>query len=276
MTTVVSSPGQPVIEMRAVAATAMRDPDRTVVEDVNWSVAPGDYWVLAGLHGSGKSDFAMMAAGLLSPARGTYHFCGEDMPIFEDARLPTRLRLGLVFDGGQLLGQLTIADNIALPLRYHRNLSDPEAADRVQATLELMELSRWADRTPGAIGRNWQRRAGLARALMLQPDVLLLDNPLGGLDARHANWWLRFLDQLSAGHSFFGGKPVTLVATTENLRPWKGHARRFALLKDKQLVVLGGWAELERANEPVVCEMLAVELPAGATGADTSTFTRAN
>jgi len=257
MTAVAPNPSQPVIEMTAVSATAMKDPDRIVVENVDWSVAPGDYWAVAGLHGSGKSDFLMLAAGLLSPARGTYRFCGETMPIFEDARLPTRLRLGLVFDGGQLLTQLTIAENVALPLRYHRNLSAAEAEERVRAMLELTELSRWADSTPGAIGRNWQKRAGLARALMLQPDVLLLDNPLSGLDARHANWWLRFLDQLSAGHGFFDGKPLTLVATTENLRPWKGHARQFALLRDKQFAVLGGWAQVAEAADALVKELLA-------------------
>lgn len=276
MTAVAPNPSQPVIEMTAVTATAMKDPDRPVVEDVNWSVAPGDYWAVAGLHGSGKSDFLMLMAGLLTPAHGAYQFFGENMPVFEDARLPTRLRLGLVFDGGQLLSQLTIAENIALPLRYHRNLSAAEAKARVRAMLELTELSRWAGSTPGAIGRNWQKRAGLARALMLQPDVLLLDNPLSGLDARHANWWLRFLDQLCAGHGFFDGKLMTLVATTENLRPWQGHARQFALLKDKRFIALGGWAELERSGEPLVQEMLAAELPAGATSTDTSPSPPAN
>jgi ABC-type transporter Mla maintaining outer membrane lipid asymmetry ATPase subunit MlaF len=261
MTAAVSS--QPTIEMRGVSAAAMKDPARVVVENVDWSVAPGDYWVVAGLHGSGKSDFLMLTAGLLAPARGAYQFCGETMPIFESARLPTRLRLGLVFDGGQLLSHLTIAENVALPLRYHRNLSAAEADGRVRAMLELTELSPWADSTPGAIGRNWQKRAGLARALMLQPDTLLLDNPLSGLDARDANWWLRFLDQLCAGHGFFEGKPMTLVATTESLRPWQGHARQFALLKDKQFVLLGNWADLERTAEPIVREMLAAELPDG-------------
>ena len=69
--------------------------------------------------------------------------------------------------------------------------------EKVEALLELTELSPWAESRPGALGRNWQKRVGLARALALEPDVLLLDNPLGGLDLRHTQWWLNFLGQLS-------------------------------------------------------------------------------
>jgi len=251
------SPPETVIEMNAVAAGSMRATDATVVENVNWRVAAGDYWVVAGLHGSGKSDFLMMTAGLTAPARGSYRLFGEEMPIFGDARLATRLRLGLVFDGGQLFNHLTLAENIALPLRYHRNLTRAGAEETVAAMLELTELAPWAGRTPGAIGRNWQQRAGLARALMLRPEILLLDNPLTGLDPRHANWWLNFLDQLSAGHTLLEGKPMTLVVTAGDLRPWRGRARQFAVLQGWQLAVFGSQSELEQTPDPLVREMLA-------------------
>lgn len=247
-----------VIRMSGLSVTAMKDPDRTVLQDMDWSVAPGDYWALAGLHGSGKSDFLMMTAGLLAPTRGEYRLFGETMPILQDSLLSTRLRLGLVFDGGRLFNRLTIAENVALPLRYHQNLTAQEAAERVRAVLEATELAAWADNTPGMVGRNWQRRAGLVRALMLQPEVLLLDDPLSGLDLRHTDWWLRFLGGLAAGHGLFGGRPMTLVVTTDSLRPWAGHARQYALLKDRRFVALGGWADVERSQEPVVREMLAL------------------
>src|SRR6266850_7782355 len=160
---------KPVIDMRGVSVGAMRDPSTVVVEDVNWTVAPGDYWVIGGLQGSGKSDFLMMTGGLMAPLAGTYCFLGEEMPIFEEDRLAHRLRLGFVFDGGQLFNHLTVSENISLPLQYHHNLDKAEARAEVQRMLDLTELGPWADSTPGAIARNWQKRVGLARALVLRP-----------------------------------------------------------------------------------------------------------
>jgi ABC-type transporter Mla maintaining outer membrane lipid asymmetry ATPase subunit MlaF len=149
-----------------------------------------------------------------------------------------------------------------LPLRYHRSLSPSDADPRVQAMLEATELSPFASSTPPAIARNWQKRAGLARALILQPEVLLLDNPLTGLDARHATWWLDFLDRLSRGQSGLGDKPTTIVATADDLRPWRGHAQRVACLIAKRLLVLGDWPEAERSSVVAVRELL----NAGASG----------
>ena len=207
--------------MTGVAVGALRDPDTTVAEGINWTVNAGDYWVVAGLHGSGKSDFLMLTGGLMAPRQGRYRFFGEEMPIFEEARLKERLRLGLVFEGGQLFNHLTVAENVALPLRYHHNLSRSEAAAAVSELLACTELAPWAESTPGALGRSWQKRAGLARALALKPEVLLVDNPLAGLDPQHVHWWLGFLDQLSKGHRL----------TARPAGDAGGHDRRFPPLE---------------------------------------------
>lgn len=243
--------------MRGVSVGSMRDMSAMVAEDVNWSVAPGDFWVIGGLQGAGKTDFLTLTGGLMAPVSGTYCFLGEEMPIFEDHRLPDRLRLGFVFENGQLFNHLTIAENVSLPLRYHHNLSKADADAEVQKLLELTELGPWADSTPGAMARNWQRRAGLARALMLRPEVLLLDNPLGGLDLRHGEWWLNLLEQLSSGHEWMKGKPMTLVVTTNDLRLWRGGQRQFAILKEKRFVVLGNWEQVEAARDERVRELRA-------------------
>jgi len=249
----------PVIEMKGVSVGSMRDQSTVVIEEVDWAVAAGDYWVLAGLQGTGKSDFLMMTAGLMPPGTGTYRSYGETMPIFDEERLPTRLRLGLVFDGGQLFNHLTVSENIALPSRYHRNLAEEEASGPTRGWMEAMELGPWADSTPGTIGRNWQKRAGLARALILKPDILLVDNPLGGLDLRHSYWWLGFLDQLSKGHPLMEGKPVTLVVTASDLRPWKDRARQFAILRERRFVVLGNWRQVEAASQELLHELMMTE-----------------
>jgi ABC-type transporter Mla maintaining outer membrane lipid asymmetry ATPase subunit MlaF len=249
-------PDVPALQMETVAVGSLRDPSVVVAEEVNWTVAAGDYWVVAGPQGSGKSDFLMLAGSLTVPRSGRYRMFGEDMPIFEDARLKARLRLGLVFDGGQLFNHLTVAENIALPLRYHRNLARGAAEAAVRDLLEVAELAPWADCTPAVLGHSWRKRVGLARALALQPEVLLVDNPLAGLDLRHTNWWLGFLDQLSKGHPLMQGRPVTLVVTTADLRPWGGHARQFAILKNQRLCVLGTWTQLQATSEELLHELL--------------------
>ncbi len=248
--------GVPAIEMTDVTVGVLRDPDATVAEGITWTVNAGDYWVVAGLHGSGKSNFLALTGGLMAPRLGRYQFFGQEMPIFEEARLKERLRLGLVFETGQLFNHLTVAENVALPLRYHHNWSQNEAAPAVAELLECTELTPWAGSTPGNLGHNWLKRTGLARALALQPEVLLVDNPLGGLDPRDVYWWLGFLDQLSKGHRLTQGRPITLVVTTADFRPWKGHARQFATLRNRRFQVLGTWDQLEKASKELVRELL--------------------
>ena len=96
--------------------------------------------------------------------------------------------------------------------------------------------------------------------MILKPEVLLLDNPLAGLGARHRQWWLRFLDQLSRGHDGSAAQPTTLVVTADDLRPWQNARRKFALLHDKKFIPLGNWNEVEASDDSVVKELLAVQL----------------
>jgi phospholipid/cholesterol/gamma-HCH transport system ATP-binding protein len=261
MDTQSANPHTPVIEMSGVTLGSLQDLSVVVLEDVNWTVQARDYWVVAGMQGSGKSDLLSMTAGLTPPQQGIYRLFGYDMPIYEGELLSVRLRLGLVFDGGHLFHNLTVRENIGLPLLYHKNPTRQESEQKVNDMLELTELSAWADSTPGNLGRNVQKRVGLARALMLQPEVLLVDNPLGGLDIRQMGWWLNFLGQLSSGHPCMEGRRVTLVVTAEDLRPWRERANHFAVLKGKRFIPLGGEGQLMSNQDPLVKELLAGALP---------------
>jgi len=149
------------------------------------------------------------------------------------------------------------------PLRYQKNLPDAEASAIVETLLEIMELTPFASSTPASLAANWRQRTALARALILKPELLLLDSPLGGLGARHRQWLLQFLDQLQRGHGWFDARPLTLVVTTDDLRPWRHGQRKFAVLHEGDFSVLGSWSEVESACHTAVKELLAE--PASAT-----------
>jgi len=255
MSDVISHPV--VIEMREANITSMHDTTSVVVADANWTVRAGEFWVVAGQQHSGKTDLLMHAAGLMTPAGGSCRVFGCETAHFGEAQIAERLRVGFVFADGKLFNQLTVAENVALPLRYQRNLAANEAAPPVELMLELLELAPYANVTPGNLATSWRQRAALARALVLKPELLLLDNPLGGLGARHRQWLLKFVEQLSAGHEFFGGQPMTLVVTTDDLRAWQHPKRTFAVLEESVFTVLGSWSELEAARHPAVKELLA-------------------
>ena len=246
----------PTLEMRGIAVASMKNPNVTVTSGVNWTVNAGEFWVVGAPQHSGKSDFLMTAGGIMSPAAGEFTFLGEAMPIFEESRMDHRLKLGFVFDGGQLLGSLSVAENIALPLRYHSNMTEAEIELRVTELLELTELKPWANSTPVNVARSWQQRAGLARSLALSPEVLLLDSPLTGLDVRHTIWWLGFMGDLAKGHRIVGAKPMTLVATADDLRPWRRRANRVACLSGGKFLVLGEWSAADASRDVVVHELL--------------------
>lgn len=245
-----------VIEMQDVGVSAVRDMSLTLLEHVNWSVLPGEFWVLAGPQRSGKSDLLMHAAGLAMPVDGTCHVFGCDTTELDDSRIAERQRIGFVFADGKLFNQFTIGENVALPLRYHKNLTTEEVAHTVAELLELLELTPYTNSTPGNVAGVWRQRAALARALARKPDLLLLDNPNGGLIARHRYWLVNFLDQLWRGHEYFGRRPMTIVVTTDDLRAWQNPQRKFAALHEGKFTTLGAWGCDEFGSNFVVKELL--------------------
>ncbi|HEV2453148.1 MAG TPA: ATP-binding cassette domain-containing protein [Verrucomicrobiae bacterium] len=251
------------IEMQGVSVAAVHEPDFVVLKDVNWTVGTGDFWVVGAPQHSGKSDFLMTAAGLVPLVAGSYKFYGNPTRIFDESRLADRLRMGFVFDHSQLFHYLTVAENVALPLSYHQNLGENDAMAAIDELLTVTQLKPVAEVRPPDLAQSWHKRAGLARALVLRPDILLADNPLGALDARHSFWWRSFLEELSSGHAWLREKPVTIVVTTDDFRPWRGDRPKFALLKDHTFVPLGSWKQVQSSDEPLVKELLAAPMEAG-------------
>ena len=245
------------IEMKGVNVSAMQDPEFIMLKDIHWSVASGEFWVIGAPQYSGKRDFLMTTAGLIPPAGGSYKFFGNETRIFDESRLHDRLRMGFIFESEELFHYLSVAENVALPLRYHKNLGVVEGAGAIDGLLEATGLKPIADVMPANLPLSWHKRARLARALVLQPEILLADNPLGALDARDSHWWLRFLDALSRGHSWCADRRLTIIVTTDDFRPWRGGNRRFAILKEDNFVPIGSWNDVISSNEPLVKELLA-------------------
>lgn len=230
---------EPALSLEGVDVVSSRDPGSLSVEGINWSVLPGEFWVVGGLLRSGKSDLLSTLAGMLPAVRGVVRLFGRTLaPPRGDGDLAHRLRLGLVQEGGVLLRHLTVVENIALPLRYHHNLTMEEAAPRLGAWIEALEMEDIGFESSSRVSRNWAIRAGLARACVLGPEVLLVDSPLSGLDPQHTAWWIAFLRSLASGHALMNYRPLTVVVSCDRFLPWAEEGRRFAMLREGRLEVL--------------------------------------
>jgi ABC-type transporter Mla maintaining outer membrane lipid asymmetry ATPase subunit MlaF len=173
------------------------------------------------------------------------HFGHDLSGLSEQETIAQRLRVGFVFkNGGRMFAKLNVAENVALPLRYHRNWPDAKAIKAVQPLLECTELTPLAASTAQSLPTGWQERVGLARALALEPEVLFLDEPMAGLEAGQRRWWLGFLEQLSRV------RKMTIIAATSELSLWRGERRHFALLKDRTWQSLGECDGPPEMNEP--------------------------
>lgn len=231
---------EPIIEMQDVTVPSRRDSDSVSIEGMDWIVREREFWIVGGMQGSGKSDLMFMLAGLTKPLHGRYSLYGQDMTQrFGDEFLPCRLRIGMVFDDARLFNHLTIAENVALPVRYHNDLHAAEAGEWVKAVLKATDIAEFASNTPSVLARNWRRRAALARALALRPELLLLENPLRGLDARHTAWWIEFVKKLSGGHDLMSGRAMTVVVSTDEFYPWRDTGAQFGTLDEKKFTAVG-------------------------------------
>jgi phospholipid/cholesterol/gamma-HCH transport system ATP-binding protein len=226
---------------------------------VNWPVGRGDFWAVGGSSGSGKSELLAVMSGLHRPREGRLKWFGKDAGELRGAELlAARLRLGLLFESGdRLFPHLTVEENIALPLSYHHNLSVAEGCEYVGSLLAATDLIPWAKCPSGHLKPALRRRAALARALANGPEVLLLDNPLAGLNPRESRWWREFLGRLAAGNELTYGRPLTLIVACPDLRPWVNCAKQFALAHERRFLPLGDRAALARREDPPVRELLA-------------------
>jgi phospholipid/cholesterol/gamma-HCH transport system ATP-binding protein len=244
--------GDPLIELTDVHKGFERV---QVLRGIGFALNRGERLVVMGGSGSGKTVMLRCIAGLLRPDSGRIRAFGIFIEgLSEDALLPIRRRMGYVFQGAALFDSLNVHENVAYPLREHTALGNAEITDRVLHFLSLVGLNgEVLGKLPGELSGGMRKRVGIARALAVEPEVLLFDEPTAGLDPTNA----RLVGELIAQV----GRRVcdTAVVVTHDLELTRAVADRVAILIDGRFAAFGTRDDVLGADNPAVQAFLAGE-----------------
>jgi phospholipid/cholesterol/gamma-HCH transport system ATP-binding protein len=156
--------------------------DKQVLEDISFSVEPGETRIVLGPAGCGKSVLMKLANGLLRPDEGSIRVFGEDLTKMREVDLfALRVRIGMVFQESALFDSMTVHDNVAFRM-MEENVADDEVQQRVLESLRFVELEQAVDKFPSELSGGMRRRVAIARAIVSHPELILYDSPTGGLD----------------------------------------------------------------------------------------------
>jgi len=220
-------------------------------EDVSLTIPEGEVSVMLGPSGTGKSVFLKSLIGLLRPERGSIVIDGTDILQCSAKELyEIRTLFGVLFQDGALFGSMNIYDNTAFPLREHTKKSESQIRDIVMEKLELVGMPNDGYKFPGEISGGMRKRAGLARALVLDPKIILVDEPDSGLDPVRTAYLSQLLIDINAQID------ATILIVTHNINVVRTVPDNIGMLYRKKLVMFGPREVLLTSDEPAVKQFL--------------------
>jgi phospholipid/cholesterol/gamma-HCH transport system ATP-binding protein len=223
-----------------------------VLNGINLSVNHGETLAVLGRSGTGKSVLLRIIIGLESPNAGSVFIYGQNIVALpQDQMGAIRKKIGFLFQHAALYDSLTVAENVAFPLEHHcREMSKSERDDRVKQLLSEVGMEGDLGKIPSEISGGMQKRVGLARALVLEPDILLLDEPTSGLDPISSGEINDLILKLQRE------RKMASIVVTHDLHSAKTIANYLALLHQGGVVIEGRYEDLQKSDIAFVKEFL--------------------
>lgn len=228
---------------------------RKVLNGIELEVREGETLVIMGGSGCGKSTLLRCLIGLLVPEEGSVLILGQEMVrASEEERDAVRKRFGMLFQGAALFNSLTVAENVALPLKEHTNLDHEIIRIIVKVKLELVGLTGFEDFKPYEISGGMKKRVALARAIALDPKIVFYDEPGAGLDPITASMIDRLILDLTKKLK------MTSVVVTHEMKSAFRIADRIVVLHQGKIVALGTPSEIQNSHHPYVVQFIHGEI----------------
>jgi phospholipid/cholesterol/gamma-HCH transport system ATP-binding protein len=223
-----------------------------VLNGITLRVAPGETLAVLGRSGTGKSVLLKLLIGLEAPDSGSVRICGQEITKLDANQLnEVRKRIGFLFQQAALYDSMTVEENVAFPLRRHSAMSDSERKARVSELLESVGMAQQDfGKMPSQISGGMQKRVGLARALALQPDILLFDEPTSGLDPITSEEIGNLILELKQG------RKMAAIVVTHDLRSTKIFADRLMLMEKGSVKAEGSLDALQNSRDEFVQQFL--------------------
>jgi phospholipid/cholesterol/gamma-HCH transport system ATP-binding protein len=236
------------VEMRGVR---LQFADKVVLDGVNFSMQAEEILVIMGLSGSGKSTLLGLLMGLLKPNAGSVKFKGADLTKLSRPKLnEIRSHLGMVYQNAALMSSMSVSGNIRVPLQELTKNGTTEIESIVAQKLELVGLGDAKDKLPSELSGGMQKRAGLARALALDPELVLFDEPSAGLDPINNKLITDLIIDLREKHN------VASIVVTHEMESAFAVATRMAFLHEGKILLEGTPDEFRNSDNPVISDFL--------------------